>query len=356
MLLFIGVLVLSFIYTASAQALLQVGQQAPDFALQDIEGKGSVNLSQYGQKKAVVLLFWSTWSSNSSRALKRMEAFYRDNKDAVQVIGINADNQTLSEGDVEGVRKVVRELGITFPVLVDRGLKTFHEFNIIALPSTVVIMEGKIAYELPGLPLVGTEELFDFLLTAAGKQPKTKSVPGYRPLPAAVADTNLARGLIRKGKPEAALALLRKAMEKDPRYMLPYVEAAKLYQMGGKNAEAEDVLRKALAVEPANMVILSELGYHMAKTGKLKESENILSDAGRRDAYPPSQYYFAYALGKDGRLKESLAAFEQSLSLNQYEPAIYLLRAEVYEGNNMFKEASSDYRKALELLMKVKIK
>lgn len=355
-LVFIGVLIGSFIYTATAQALLQVGQQAFDFSLSDVEGKGTVSLAPYAQKKAVVLLFWSTWSANSPRALKRMEAFYRDNKDAVQVIGINADNQTLSAGDVENIGKVVRELGITFPVVLDKGLKTFHEYNIIALPSSVVITEGKIAYELPGFPLVGVEDLFDYLLTASGKQPKKKSVLGYKPLPAAVADTNLARGLIKKGKPEAALVLLKKAIDKDPRFMLPYVEAAKLYQAGGKNAEVEEILRKALAVESGNVVILSELGYHLAKTGKLKESENILADAVKQDSYPPARYYFAYALGKGGQLKESLAAFDQSLSINLYDPTVYLLRAEIYEGNNMLKEASADYRKALELLIKMKVK
>ncbi|MCL4493117.1 MAG: redoxin domain-containing protein [Nitrospirae bacterium] len=354
MLILIGVTVVFFTCTATAQALLQVGTQAPEFSLKDIEGK-EASLSQYSKSRGVALLFWSTWSANSPKALKKFEAFYRKYKDrGIQVIAINADNQALSNEDVEKLKKLVKDLDLTFPILLDRGLKTFHEYSTIALPSTVIISEGKIAYELAGLPLVGTEDMFDFLLVMAGEPPRKKFEPKYRPRHDAIADAGLARGFVKKKKYEMAYPLFLKAIEKDPQFTLPYIELAKLYETEGRNAEAEGILKKALSTGPENVVAASELGYLLAKTGRLQEATEILGKAAKVNSYTPAHYYLAYALGMGGRLKESLSAFEQALSLNPFEPTTYMLRAEVYEKHKMMKESASDYRKALELILKIK--
>jgi Tfp pilus assembly protein PilF/peroxiredoxin len=351
---FIVIIGLPFTCTAIAQALLQVGTQAPDFSLKDIAGKDHT-LSLYAQKKAVVIVFWSTWSSNSIKALKRFEEFHRKYKDkGIQIIGVNAENQTISSEDVANVNKVVRELEISFPILLDQKLSTFHNYDTIALPSSVVISDGKITHELPGLPPVGTEDLFDALMVLAGEQPRKKIEPRYMPRHDAIADTNLGRGFVRKKQYGMAYPFFKKAIEKDPKYMLPYDELARLYETEGNAPEAEGTLRKALSVEPENVVILSDLGYLLSKTGKVKEAIEVLDKAAKLNSYTPSHYYLAYALGKDGRMNESLASFEKSLSLNPFESTIYVLRAEIYEQNKMLKEASADYRKALELLLKIR--
>ncbi|MCL4537098.1 MAG: redoxin domain-containing protein [Nitrospirae bacterium] len=353
-LVFIVVFVASFIHTATAQALLQIGAQAPDFSLKDIEGK-DISLSQYAQKKAVVVLFWSTWSAKSPNALKRFEDFYKKYKDrGIQVIAINADNQTISNEDMEKIKNLGKELDITFPMLLDKALKTFHEYSVIALPSTIIVSEGKITYELPGLPLVGTEDMFDYLLVLAGEQLKKKMEPKYKPRHDAIADTNLARGFVKKKRYEMAYPLFKKAIEKDPKYMLPYVELAKLYELDGKRTEAEEAFRKALAIESENVVVMSELGYFLTKTGRTKEAVEILEKAVKVNSYTPAHYYYAYALAKNGQMERALNAFDSALSLNPYDPLIYSLRGEVYENGKMLKESASDYKKALGLILKIK--
>ncbi len=348
------VMAVTFVYSARAQALLQIGSQAPEFTLKGIEGR-EASLSSYSQNRAVVLVFWSTWSANSKTALKRFEEFHRKYRDrGLQIIGINADNQTISPEDIDSIKKMVKDLDITFPVLLDKNLNTFHNYGIIALPSTVVVSGGKITYELPGLPLVGTEEMFDYLLTLVGESPKAKVQPRYQPRHEAVADANLARGFVKKRMTIMAYPLFKKAIEKDPKYLLPYVELAKLYAADGDEVKAQDTLRQALSVEADNVVAMSELGYILCREGKTNEALDILAKADRINTYTPSHYYFAYALGKEGKFKEALAAFDKALSLNPFEYMIYLLRAETYEDNKMPKEASADYRKALELLLQFK--
>jgi len=342
----------TFINSAWAQALLQNGSQAPNFVLRNIAGK-KISLANFSQQK-VVLVFWSSWSDNSKKALRRFEKFHKKYADrGIQIIGINADNQTFSAQDLQNVKNMIQALGITFPVLLDHNLKTFRNYEIIALPSTVVITAGKISYELPGLPLVGTEQMFDYLLSLAGATPKTKIVPKYQPRYDAIAVANLAMSFVTKDMPMMAYPLFKKAIVKDPKYMLPYVELGKLYVADGDNTQAEKTLKKALAVEPDNVAVISELGYLLCRTGKLQEAVEILSKASRLASYTPSHYYLAYALGKDGRLKEALAEFDTALSLNPFDYKIYFLRAKTYEHEKMLKSASADYRQALQLLLQL---
>jgi tetratricopeptide (TPR) repeat protein len=344
----------SFSPVAMAQALLQIGAQAPEFTLNDISGR-EVSLSGFSAKKAVIIVFWSTWSSKSAAALKRFEEFQRKyGEKGIQVIGINTENQHISGEDIEKVKKTVAEMGISFPVLFDRELKTFHDYSCIALPSTVVLSEGKIVYELPGLPLVKTEDMFDYLLALAGEQPKKKVEPGYKPRHDAIADTNLGRGFVKKKMYAMAYPFFRKAIEKDPKYMLPYVELARLHEADGNTEEAEKTLKDALAIEPLNVAVMSELGYLLSRTGKVEESIEVLDKAAKMNSYTPSHYYLAYALGKKGRTAEALAAFEEALSLNPFEKDIYLLRGEIFEAGGMFEKAAADYRKALELMLRIK--
>jgi len=351
---FFIIVVVSFTCSATAQALLQSGDKASDFSLKDMQGK-EVSLSQFSQKKAVAIVFWSSWSANSPKALKRFEEFYKNYKDkGIQVIGINADNQTISEEDMGKISKLTKELDITFPILLDKNLKTFHEYNIIALPSIMVVTEGKISYELPGFPLVGTEDMFDFLRVQSGEAPRKQMEAKYKPRHDAIADASLARQFVKKKMYTMAYPLFLKAIEKDGKYILPYIELARLYELEGKKLEAEETLRKVLLVEPNSVVILSELGYFLSKAGKTKEAIEVLSKAVKMNSYTPAHYYYAYALAKDGKFKESLAAFDESILLNPFDSMIYSLRGEVYEKNSMLKEASSDYKKALELILKIK--
>ncbi len=346
------VFLVSFTCISNAQALLQTGMEAPQFSLKNIENK-EISLSQYSRKKAVIILFWATWSINSPKALKRFEKFYKEYKGKnIQVIGINVDNQTISNEDVANIKEVVEKLQITFPILLDRGLKTFHSYHVMALPSTMVVSGGKISYELPSLPIVGTENMFNYLLTLIGEHPRGKVIPIHMPRYDVIADTNLGRRFAKRKIYIMAYALFEKAIKKDPKYIVPYIALAKLYGSEGNNTAAEKTLRKALAVEPENVVTMSDLGYLLAKTGKIKEAIKILSEAVKKNSYTPAYYYLAYALSKDGKLKEALELFDKAISLNPYEPEIYQLRAEVYENNKMLKEAAADYRKAFELLLK----
>jgi Tfp pilus assembly protein PilF/peroxiredoxin len=352
---FIGITLLSISYTATAQALLQIGSEAPNFTLKDIEGR-ELSLSQFSPKKAVILIFWSTWSAKSQIALKRFEDFYKKYKDRdIEIIAINADKQSISEEDIKNIITFIKEAGVTFPVLIDKGLDTFSKYGVIALPSTVVIVDKKINYELPGLPLIGTEDMFDYLTTLVGEVPRRKVESKYKPKHSAIADTNLAKRFINKKNYSMAYPLLKKAIESDPKYMLPYVELSRLYRLENNYSEAEEILKKALSIEPENTAILCELGYQLTVSKKIKEAIEVLDKARTDESYAPAFYYRGYALAKEGKFEESLKEFEKAIFLNPYDITLFKLRAEVFEEKDMLKEASEDYKRALELMLKIKL-
>jgi Tfp pilus assembly protein PilF len=332
-----------------------VGQKPFAFSLVDIKGK-TVSLADYSNKSVVVLLFWSTWSRKSKEALTRFNDYYQKYKDkGIQVIGINAESQHISDKDIPAIKGLVDKLKITYPILLDHELDTFHFYGVIALPATIVISENEITYTLPAFPLVGTEEMFDYLHTLAGEAPATQKVrKGYMPKYDAVATTNLANKMAKKRMVQMAYPLYRKAIQKDPRYMLSYIELAKLYEANGKPEEAEAILREALQIEPDNDAIISELGFHLTKNDKTKEAIDFLERAVQSESYTPAFYYIAYAQGRDGQLEKSLALFKKALELNPFETTIYELRADIYESNSMLKEASADYKKVLELILNIR--
>ncbi|MFA5353255.1 MAG: redoxin domain-containing protein [Thermodesulfovibrionales bacterium] len=344
-------LFLSAAIAADAFALPAIGAAPPALSLSDIQGK-EVSLAQFTGKKAVIILFWATWSDNSPKALSRFEEFSRKYADrGFQVIGVNADRQELSPEDKENISKTLQKLGITFPILLDRGLQAFHDYGVIALPSTVVIAEGRVAYELPGFPLVGREEMFDYLLSLAGEVVKKARKEGYAPRYDAVADTHLARRFTVKGAHEMAKSLLKKAMEKDPLYAEPYLELARISVKEGKQQEAEETLRKGLLVQPGSRALMAELGYLLSRRGKVKEAREILGKAAEDDSYPPAHYYYAYALAKDGDREGSAALFQKALSLNPYDPSLHILMADLSGETGLLRDAASFFRKALELFL-----
>lgn len=347
-------MVLLFASFSSAAALMQVGETAPDFSLKNTEGK-TISLSQFNTKKAVVILFWSIGSDNSPKALKRFDEYYKKyaNRD-IQVIGINVEHQNITQEDRSRIREFAGELNVSFPVLIDEGLNTFAAYNVIAMPSTIVIKNGKVSYEMPGFPLMGVEEMFDYLITLAGDTPHVIAKQGYKPRYDAISDTNFAMEFVKKQRYEMAQPLFIKAIEKDPRYILPYTELAKLYTHAGKDSDAEDILRKALSKDPENISVMCELGYVLARTGKIKEAVDTLTGAVKSGAtYAPAYYYLGYVFAADGKMKESFESFEKAASLSPDDSIIYSLRAEVYEKGKMFKEASSDYRKVIEKLLNI---
>ena len=60
------VLTLAAAAPAAALEALQPGMKAPDFSLESFEGK-AVALHDFARARAIVLVFWASWSDKSRR-------------------------------------------------------------------------------------------------------------------------------------------------------------------------------------------------------------------------------------------------------------------------------------------------
>ncbi|WP_312125097.1 thiol-disulfide oxidoreductase ResA [Lysinibacillus boronitolerans] len=123
---------------------IQVGENAPNFELVDMNGKKH-NLSEY-KGQGVFLNFWGTWCKPCEREFPIIDKYYQEYQDeGIQVLAIN-----IAETDFT-VNQYIERKGLTFPVLIDNSKSVMNAYNIKPLPTTVLVNpEGKIEKIITG--------------------------------------------------------------------------------------------------------------------------------------------------------------------------------------------------------------
>jgi peroxiredoxin len=104
----------------------------PEFSGQTSDGK---MLSLTGlREKVVVVNFWATWCLECRPEMPMFERLHREfGAQGLSVIGINA-----REG-AAAVRVYAKELGLTFPLILDPSGKINSAYGVIGLPTTFLI-------------------------------------------------------------------------------------------------------------------------------------------------------------------------------------------------------------------------
>lgn len=268
-------------WSASAFALrtLEQGAKAPDIDFTKLDG-GEVKLSSLVGVKGLVVIYWATWSSRSPAILQFAEQELRKyGKLGLNVIAVNADHQEMKPEDVRAVRDLVRDLGLTLPVFLDKGLVGYNALGIISVPTTLVLdntLSLREAY--PGFPSVAKDDIPGKIDAVLGiireKRPeKAQYLLDHKPKNHALQYYNLGKrlfltarspsGELRGGVPESAIDRLNEAIRRDPDFFRPYLLKAIIYH-AAKAPElrdsALDNIRKREFQEPYEHRILA-LGY-----------------------------------------------------------------------------------------------
>lgn len=134
---------------AQPGAVAKEGFTAPDFTL-DLLGGGKVTLSDL-RGKVVLVNFWTSWCPPCRLEMPAIEKSYRSYKDlGFVVIGLNLTAQDSEQAAAE----FAKEVGITFPIALDRDNAVGNLYRNTALPTSFFIdRNGVIRSVIVGGPM-----------------------------------------------------------------------------------------------------------------------------------------------------------------------------------------------------------
>ena len=127
----------------AVSAALQTGQEAPDFTLNDLQGRAQT-LSQY-RGTIVVLDFWSATCPVSARYEDRLTAIATEYAaKGVVTLGIDAN----ATENAALIQRVVVERGVPFPILIDSGNKVADLYGGVTTPHVFLVdQQGRLVYQ-----------------------------------------------------------------------------------------------------------------------------------------------------------------------------------------------------------------
>jgi len=137
---------------------LKIGDKAPDFRMKDVMTGKSVALSEFAGKKVVMLEFWATWCDICKREMPNLVKL----QSAWRSKGFEILSIVLPAGNIDDVRKIVREKKLNYAVLLDSDLSVATKLYGLAgpIPLKVVIdQKGIIRYAHVGDYPPGEDEL-----------------------------------------------------------------------------------------------------------------------------------------------------------------------------------------------------
>lgn len=107
------------------------GSAAPDFVLPGLEG-GEYRLSDY-KGRPVLINFWGTYCPPCVEEMPLIQKVYDEHRDqGLVVLGVNENDPAVT------ARAFVRQLELTFPILMDRD-RVRKAYGVTAYPATFFV-------------------------------------------------------------------------------------------------------------------------------------------------------------------------------------------------------------------------
>ena len=114
---------------------------APNFTLQRLDGRGSVELAAI--KKPRVLDFWASWCYACPYESQRLQKYAKQYGGKIAFIGVNTDDFSAD------AKKYVRRYRLTYTIVREQGRKVLNTWGGLPIPRIFFIdRDGKVIGQL----------------------------------------------------------------------------------------------------------------------------------------------------------------------------------------------------------------
>ena len=147
----VALLMTHLLVTAANAATLD--KAAPDFTLKSLQGT-NLKLSEMAGN-VVLLNFWASWCGPCRQEMPLLNDLHNKYEAlGFSVIGVNVEQET------ELARSFIANSPVDFPILLDSTNKVSQLYDVIAMPTTVLIdRDGKMRYLHKGYQ-AGDEKIY----------------------------------------------------------------------------------------------------------------------------------------------------------------------------------------------------
>lgn len=112
---------------------LRIGDSMRSFRAQTLTDE-RMELPDAAIGKVLVLFFWASWCRSCNNEMRAIEAIWKDHRDrGLLVLAVNSGQCARQ------VASFVKEMVVTYPVLLDPGSEISRAYHVTGLPMTFVI-------------------------------------------------------------------------------------------------------------------------------------------------------------------------------------------------------------------------
>jgi len=155
---------------------------APSFTLSDLNGKPT-SLTDF-KGNLVLLNFWATWCGpcvEETPSLERLHSEYKDQGLVLLAVAI--------QSDIRSVENFVREMNLSFRVLIDEDGSVFQNYGLFSVPTTFFIgKDGKIIGKRVGAMNWATPQMLSLISLLLSDEQRPLTVPSQAESPPAEID------------------------------------------------------------------------------------------------------------------------------------------------------------------------